>query len=216
VPAELAVSLYGGRMNFDRVVEGTDFHYPATRFGFIVVYPKAEPGGFFNSGDRGLSHSGLDSSVDDVAFVRHLIEHIGAEYALDPSRLFATGQSNGASIAHRLGCELSDQIAAIGPVAGELMIECHPGQPVSVIEFHGLDDPIFPFMGGVGKFGGMYPPVEATFAKWRELDGCPGQGNLCKAGTDVVLHTVPGPDGHGWPANATQKIWDFFAAHPRR
>ncbi len=144
-------------MNFDRVVEGTRFNDLATRFGFIVVYPKAEPGVYFNSGDRRLPAPGLDSSVDDVAFVGHLIERIGADYALDPSRLFATGQSNGASMAHRLGCELSDQIAAIGPVAGELMIECRPGQPVSVIEFHRLDDPIFPFMAASASLASGIP-----------------------------------------------------------
>ncbi len=30
----------------------------------------------------------------------------------------------------------------------------------------------------------------------------------------VVLVTVDG-GGHEWPAFATQKLWEFFAAHPR-
>ena len=219
-PGALIVVLHGGLMTFDRIVEGTGFSELAMRVGFIVVYPKPEPGVFFNSGDRNLAtltnppRARIDLTVDDAELVRVLIARIGAEYVLDSARIFATGISNGGSMAHRLGCELSDQIAAIAPVAGELMVECHPVRPVSVIEFHGFDDPIFPFAGGVGKFGGTYPAVEATFARWRQLDGCPTRGP-CNAGSDVVLHRVPGRHGHGWPPDGAQKIWDFFAAHPR-
>jgi polyhydroxybutyrate depolymerase len=47
----------------------------------------------------------------------------------------------------------------------------------------------------------------------------------CQAGADVVFYTIEG-GGHGWPGspggagvttneiNATNVIWDFFAAHP--
>lgn len=57
----------------------------------------------------------------------------------------------------------------------------------------------------------------------REVTGETWSG--CQGGTDVVSYTIEG-GGHGWPGvdlsagvtakevDATDIIWDFFAAHP--
>jgi polyhydroxybutyrate depolymerase len=62
-------------------------------------------------------------------------------------------------------------------------------------------------------------------AFWRNVDQCgppavTTSGPLttstagCADNRSVVLVTVDG-GGHEWPGFATQKLWEFFAAHPR-
>lgn len=47
-----------------------------------------------------------------------MLDALGREPCVDARRVYATGLSNGGVMAHRPGCELSDRIAAIAPVAG--------------------------------------------------------------------------------------------------
>jgi polyhydroxybutyrate depolymerase len=163
--------------------------------------------------------------VDDVGFVRAVLEDLGRVHRVDSGRVFATGMSNGAIFSHRLGCELSDRIAAIAPVAGTfpapLRDSCRPGRPVSVFSIHGTDDPLVPYQGGHVKGrgeGGEVLGAEDTLRLWAGLDHCPTMpmtGALpdaaddgtttrtttyapCDAGSAAVLNTVDG-GGHTWP-----------------
>ena len=69
----------------------------------------------------------LKNGIDDVDFIRALIEGLQKRYAIDSKRMFATGLSNGAMMSYRLACELSDKIAAIAPVAGGMNTDtCRP------------------------------------------------------------------------------------------
>jgi poly(3-hydroxybutyrate) depolymerase len=56
--------------------------------------------------------------VDDVSFIRALIDKLEHDYPVDPKRVYIAGISNGAMMSYRLACELSDKIAAITPVEG--------------------------------------------------------------------------------------------------
>lgn len=79
--------------------------------------------------------------VDDVAFIRSLIGKLKEELNVDGDRIYVTGISNGGMMAYKLGCELSDQIAAIAPIDGCLYSTQKPlASPVSVIAFHGKQD----------------------------------------------------------------------------
>lgn len=54
-------------------------------------------------------------------------------------------------ISHRLTCELADKIAAVGPVAGELIVPdrnlCQPERAVPVTHFHAIDHGVEPYYG---------------------------------------------------------------------
>src|SRR5204863_7544544 len=82
-----------------------------------------------------------ERGVDDVGFLTALIDLFVKDHGADPKRVFVTGMSNGAMMAHRLGCEASEKIAAIGPVAGLLSTDiapkCAPKRPVPVMLFLG-------------------------------------------------------------------------------
>jgi polyhydroxybutyrate depolymerase len=166
---------------------------------------------------------------------------VDRDFPLDAKRIFATGMSNGAFMAHRLACELSDRIVAIAPVAGVLgMSPCQPSHPVSVLEFHGTADSTVPYGGG--GFA-QVPGVEAVVDGWASREGCKGQretvfhvGDVtceqvtqCPSGVDVEMCRIDG-GGHTWPGgssepgagkttqdvDATDYLWRFFKDHPRR
>lgn len=207
--------------------------------GFIVVYPS----GTSSSWNTGPLCCGTAASlgVDDVGFVAALIDELAKRYCIDPKRVFATGMSNGGFLSNRLGCELSDRIAAIAPVSGVFgfpVEECAPGRKVPVIHFHGTGDLVVPYDGNA--FLG-YIPAQESVGRWREIDGCGVTGevvynvgdsecvsaNGCADGSDVVLCTIDG-GGHQWPGgqplpgggvvtmdlDATNVMLDFFEEHP--
>ncbi|HJY87163.1 MAG TPA: hypothetical protein VKE24_10035, partial [Candidatus Acidoferrales bacterium] len=145
---------------------------------FLVAYPsgtgRSSRMPTWNSGN--CCGYAMENKVDDVAFIRALIDNLEHNYSVDPRRIFVTGISNGGMMSYRIGCELADQIAAIAPVEGAQNIDCWPSGPVSVILFHGSKDRLVPFRGGSTPF--QIGPrrtdnsVANAVAFWVKQDGC--------------------------------------------
>jgi polyhydroxybutyrate depolymerase len=216
----LVIVLHGGGGNARNAVGMTGFSAKADREGFVAVYPNGS-GRLktrlltWNSGN--CCGYALDNDVDDVGFIRALIDELERTRAIDPKRVYATGMSNGGMMTYRVGCELSDKIAAIAPVAGALNVEnCQPMSPVSVIAFHGTADEHVLYDGGapirkVDPHARVDKSVAYAMSFWVKDDGCSAtpqrseKGSIRtetygggKDGTEVVLYTVVG-GGHGWP-----------------
>lgn len=214
----LVLNFHGYTSNSAEEVVLTRMNASSDARGYIVAYPDGV-GASWNAGD--CCGDAWNNSVDDVQFVRDLLARLESEYCIDPKRVFATGMSNGGFFSHRLGCDLSDKIAAIAPVAGVLGIPratCNPRRPVPVLEFHGTADPIVPYNGGTPispvNFGGpvVFRSVVESIAAWRTKNDCLGTGkniysqgdatcvdyDTCSAGADVTLCTIDG-GGHTWP-----------------
>src|SRR5581483_3180681 len=80
------------------------------------------------------------------------------------------GFSNGGMMSHRLACELSDRIAAIGAVAGTPAIPtCTPSRPVPVLQTHGTADLLSNYDTGAPS-GDQGVPM--TIAEWVMIDSC--------------------------------------------
>jgi polyhydroxybutyrate depolymerase len=190
----------------------------ADKNDFIVVYPEGtgllDKRYTWNAGNSpGYAQR---ENVDDVGFVRALLDELPKQYAVDTKRVYATGMSNGGMLCYRLGCELSERIAAIGVVAADMGVDGPlPKRPVPVIHFHGVRDPIKMFHGGKGKVLGVeHRAVSTVIAWWIKANNCqpepvevkkekdyfetkyaPTPG---KKGAPVVLYTIP-EGGHTWP-----------------
>jgi polyhydroxybutyrate depolymerase len=218
----LVLAFHGGTSTPQGMAELTGLDRLADRDGFVVVYP-AGIGRSWNDG-RGNTPAATQG-VDDVAFVRTLLDQLEARLPIDLGRVYATGISNGAIFSERLGCELSSRISAIAPVAGSLATNlapaCHPALPVSMLAINGTADPLVPYGGGHvdGRgSGGDVISAPSAASLWRGLDGCPGAAvtsglpdrahdgtsvtiqswSGCAAGAAVELYTVEG-GGHTWP-----------------
>lgn len=220
-PVPLVLVFHGGRGSGKQIARYTGFNPLADEKGFIVVYPDGLDGHWNDGRPR---PSGDGPAPDDVAFVSTLINRLSTMFSIDRNRVYATGISNGAIFAQRLGCELSDKIAAIAPVAGplakDLAGQCKPAQPVSVLMIHGTADGFVPYGGGEVRsdIRGEVLSVQETAALWVAADGCPGKplestldptaqdGTRVrvetwiggKAGSAVAVYTVDG-GGHTWP-----------------
>ena len=126
--------------------------------------------------------------------------------------------SNGAMMSHRLGIELSDTIAAIGPVVGTLFgDEAQPVGPVSAIMINGMLDESVPYYGGpTGGRGAKSwdgtPAKPAIYqaAFWARANDCDephsqaDKGTFllaeyhCPSGRSVKLYSVK-DNAHAWP-----------------
>jgi polyhydroxybutyrate depolymerase len=214
----LVMVLHGGGGNAESAEKMSGMSDKADAVNFLVVYPDGTGGvgDHFHTWNSGVCCGYAEkNNVDDVAFLRALLDKLEYEYAVDQKRVYVTGISNGGMMAYRVACTMSDRIAAIAPVAGALDPGCNPSAPVSVIAFHGTEDENVPYNGGVGKkqIDGPrdYKSVAFAIDFWVKRDGCnPApkksvEGTLhgetysgCKNGTAVVLDTVEG-QGHAWP-----------------
>jgi polyhydroxybutyrate depolymerase len=159
----LVIVLHGATGNARTMYEwdAVNMNVKADERKFIAVYPdgtgNTEAQVFFWNAAHCCGFAYL-RDVDDVGFIRLLIETLTVELNLDPERIFVTGFSNGGMLAHRLGAELPDLIAAIAPLAAtiggrstadaDLAMIPQPIAPIPVIMFHGLEDQEVPYEGG--------------------------------------------------------------------
>jgi polyhydroxybutyrate depolymerase len=225
-PLALVLVLHGAGGNARVIEQQTGFSDEADWRGFAVAYPNgtADEGAEAPSPGRprlrvwNAGHCcGIASEreIDDVGFLRALVEEIARELPIDRRRVYAAGLSNGGMMAYRLACEASDSFAAVGVVSGALVTPCAPSEPVSVIHFHGTGDHIVPILGGPGwpfRRGFSYPPAETALELWREADGCSGAPQnaspspgvdlrryaACTAGTGIDYYVLEGGK-HAWP-----------------
>ena len=240
-PLPLVFVLHGGGQSPESAEKMSGMSAKADEKHFIAIYPSgtgrlsAMP--TWNSGN--CCGYAMQNNVDDVGFLRALIEKLERDYAVDRKRIYFTGISNGGMMSYRVACELSEQIAAIAPVEGALNVDCHPAARVSVLIFHGTADHLVPFNGGSSPFqiGGRREDKSVASAVdfWVKRDGCsaaPAHSETaevhvdkysgCQDGTGIELYAIQGGH-HMWPGlrisgnsiPATDLIWSFFAAHPK-
>ena len=220
-PAPLVVALHGGLGSAEQFAANSGFDGLAEANGFLVVYPDGIGAAADGSGPRtwnGGSCCGaaVRLDVDDVGFIAILIDTVSTEHRVDPARRFAVGHSNGAILAYRLACQLSDRIVAIGLQSGTLGIDaCSPSRPVSVLHLHGGADTNIPIAGGVGTgiSGVSYRPASVAIDALVDADGCdplavvsedPADRGVkattwsgCREGTEVRFVLVEGAT-HAW------------------
>lgn len=147
----LVLVFHGGGGSGEQIeLRSSGFSELADEEGFVAVYPDGT-GVLKTWNGGGCCGAAVREDVDDVGFVRDLLDHLEESLCIDSSKVFATGMSNGGILSHRLACEFSDQIAAIAPVAGTDMTDiCTPSSPVSVLQIHGSEDGHVPYEGGEG------------------------------------------------------------------
>jgi polyhydroxybutyrate depolymerase len=100
--------------------------------------------------------------IDDVGFVRALLTEVGKHVNIDVGRVYATGFSNGSSLAWRLACDAADIFTAVVPVAaGSCLGMCKPSQKVSVLDVYGSADSFNPT-----------PDLPASMSAIQMVSGC--------------------------------------------
>jgi polyhydroxybutyrate depolymerase len=230
VPTPVVIDLHG--LAGDGAMEAalTSANAKSDMAGFISVHPNgATVPGSWNAG--GCCGTAPSQNIDDIGFMKQLVDDLDAKLCVDDARVFAMGMSNGGYMAHRIGCELADRFAAIGPVAGGIATAtCAPSRPVPVFAIHGNADPLVEYSFGQSSANAWATGNGCTTTTTTYTNGvasCVTHGG-CTAGADVVFCTID-QGGHQWPGgetlpllgnnttdiNATDAIWTFFVAHPK-
>ena len=93
----------------------TTFDQQADVRGFAVAYPDGY-GGCWADG-RGVTTAD-EAGVDDVAFLRAIIDWSAERRGTFGDRAVVAGMSNGAFMAHRMALEASGQVAVLAAIAG--------------------------------------------------------------------------------------------------
>ena len=230
----LVFNLHGRTVTAQHQMEISQMNAKADEAGFIVVAPQADdsPPTWWGAVPGEIGEA-------DMLFFDALLDHLLTEISIDPERIYATGFSNGASMANRLGCAYSEVFAAVAPVSGGHIgwYDCEADHPVSVIAIHGNEDGIIPYARNHRN-----PNVHDWVEAWAERNGCDREidvtspvetvtqemwGN-CRGDSHVTLYSFA-QAGHSWPGSdfridiggptqvmdATDIIWEFFAAHPK-
>ena len=185
--------------------------------GWITVYPSGVSG----SWAAGCDCTTADAmGVDDLAFVDALIEELGRSLAVDSSRIYAAGFSQGSQFIHHLACSRETTLAAaasIGATMAPVVSEsCQLAEALPMVFIQGTNDRSFPWGGDPPFLLSLHETVE----RWVELNGCqtftegvepdrdPNDGTLvrtetysdCLAGVEVKLYSVE-RGGHTWPSS---------------
>ena len=234
VPAPVLVALHGKDQSIEDLQFVTQFNELARQHGFLVVYPEA----YKNNWNDGRAVPGIpayDQNVDDVGFVRTVLEHVASSYPVDVHRLYLAGFSNGAMMAQRIAFEESEIYAAMAAVAGPIPKNVADGSPpevpMAVCMVHGTDDDLIPWEGGVlypSDPQGVVLSVPDSVGYWLALNQCPdtpvaeqlpnretfNSTTVRKytygpglLGNYVVFYEV-GNGGHAWPgASWTQGLF---------
>jgi len=218
--APLMIVLHGGLGNARRMEEISGMNDIADEGKFIVAYPNGTGGRFASMQDRRTWNAGrccgqaVRQNVNDVLFIKKMIEDIHSRFSIDTGRVYVAGMSNGAMMAYRLACEIPEKIAAIIAVSGTLAVDnCDAAKDVPVLHIHGDQDKNVPFTGGSGDEGVAmvsHRSVPDTMKLILQARQCspPKQKMLnsniqvssyrCSNGAPVELYVIKG-GGHIWP-----------------
>ena len=189
-------------------------------------YPGGGGGGYPGGGGQRPQNREPDEDrrpapADDIAFFNQMLDQMGTKFSLDASRIYAVGLSEGGFMSLRVGCAMSDRIAAIAAVGAAMpkTMICLPSRPVPEVMISGTSDPVVPYGGGTEHNLSLATiSVEDSAKAWAKIDRCaekpeksklpPGAKggmetkvdtyNGCHENAQVVLYSVKGA-GNTWP-----------------
>ena len=209
-----------------------------TIFEDSQILPSAESSNFIVVGINGSIHEGYSSwnagnccinattyEENDLLAISTIIDYVNSKYAIDQTRVWAMGHSNGGMMAYRLACDLSEKITAVAVVGGALVDPtCTPIKQVSLMQIHGDLDPTVPYQGG-GKLD--TPNIYYSTLDYSKANSCTGPTEEsitsneqrytwnCSAATQVELVNYM-TQSHAWAPGYTEEILRFLFAHPRK
>jgi polyhydroxybutyrate depolymerase len=109
--------------------------------------------------------------VDDVSFLKAVIDDVKARQKIDARKVFLVSHSNGGFMSLRMACDASDVVSGVVSVAGAAwqdFSKCQSGgAPVSVLQIHGVKDSTVLYQGT-----DRYPSALGTVERFATRNGC--------------------------------------------
>ena len=151
----------------------------ADKHGFILVVPNGtNPDTGNAAGDEQRWNdcrvNPTNVEVNDVEFIRTLMDWSAENLDIDASRIFVSGTSNGGLMTFRAAIELPEKVAAAAPFIANnpVRTECPPASPMPIMITVGTEDPLIPFEGGEAAGSGTFVvSADSTRDFWVRLNG---------------------------------------------
>ena len=227
MPVMLNFHGFGGTA--ERHLRNADMRSLSESKGFILIYPQGTLLGNYPHWNPSPVGEGNKSSTDDLGFIDKLLTTLPEKINIDSSRIYACGYSNGGFLSYSLACNLTNQIAAIGSVAGTMLTDtyenCNAYVPKPMINIHGAKDPIVPYQGSTGLVS-----IDNVLDFWSELnfaknletvffEGVENYIYKDSLGTPLVSHFKIINGSHTWDYNSllsnntstNELIWEFVS-----
>jgi len=220
IPAPLLLELHGLGLDGQAMMDPTYSSWASVTARENIVHVR--PDGIDSAWNVGPCCT-RERTVDDVGFLRAIVERVSGQGCIDRRRVYASGYSMGGGMSHYLACHASDVFAAVAPAAFDLLEEnkdeCKPSRPITEISFRGTEDPIVYARPHESTpptqliSGYELPPIhflgpEGTFEFWAQTNGCTGMPvadaggcrtyDSCAQGVEVTLCLKEG-GGHDPP-----------------
>lgn len=193
-------------------------------------YPGGGGGGYPGGGQQSPNQEPGEkrpAPADDIGFLNQMLDQIESKLSVDAARIYAVGLSEGGFMSLRLGCSLSDRIAAIAAVGAAMpkTMICLPSRPVALEMINGTSDPVVPYGGGTEHNLNLATlSVEDSAKAWGKIDRCgekPVHSKLpvakggtetridtyagCQQGVQVVAYSLKGA-GNTWPGGMQYQV----------
>ncbi len=162
-------------------------------------------------------------TTNDTQFTTDILNEVENLYCINPSRITATGKSDGAGFCNILACHpgLSKRLAAFAPVSGAyyvntlpcsssaVEIPCSAGRKdIPFLTFHGGNDSTIAYSGGERK-DECLPAIQHFIQDWAIRDGL-GSNNVT---TPLADETVKYSFGRGAETGLVGLIYESNIGH---
>ena len=196
----LVIDMHGSGQSATAQIAASTWGKKADAEGFILICPNALNAPW-NAGT--CCSPSMEQNVDDLGFIRAVVEKRTTDGCIDRKRVYAGGSSGGGLRAYRRACLAADMFEGIAPVSGtDVTMPCVPSAPVTVVEFRGLQDDgslqrRHALAVAVAERKGRLRSVQsARPVRWPcyDFEQCLPTKTLCADRTEVTLCSVHG--GH--------------------
>jgi polyhydroxybutyrate depolymerase len=175
--APLILALHGGGGDPDQFAKASGFARAATRAGFAVAFPA----GTGRRSERLLTWNGgyccgsaARRGIDDIGFLKAVIEDAASRFGVDGSGVYLTGMSNGSILSETFAAKNPGLVRAVAGVAGTMDTRRTRLQgKVPALIIHGTADTMVPYEGGQGEtsltrtdFASVASVVQAFLRPW--------------------------------------------------
>ncbi len=219
-PVPLVVQVHGGGHDGKRWANMTIWHELAERKGFIAVYP--------NSPEYGC----WPCEEEDIRYLYDLIQLLCEKYAVDRSRIYMQGMSNGDMMTLAFSMRYPEVLAGAGymsgPSAEEILDGDRPSGALPIVQMRGELDVNWGLTPGTEDvFKNRYEINDLNRKLWEDVNGIKGQiPSVSIRGKDnfllyrgekapVIQWEIQGM-GHREPVYGAQVLWDYLYAGTKR
>lgn len=121
--APMVISMHGANQTYKMMFDISRWWEVADKYGFILVMPNST----LNPATAGKvvtptwNAVGDPSRANDVEFLKALVNAVKANYAVDNSKIYLSGQSNGSMMTNYMGMMASEYFTAMASTSGPVL-----------------------------------------------------------------------------------------------